>query len=119
MIPPDLILETNKVILRPLAEDDYDAFLAIAKQDEDMWYYFSFNLGDERQLKNWMAIAFAEKACQIQEDLLPLLIKHTGHIAGSSSMGNISYHDLRPRSAGAGWERSFAVPGLNIMPNLP
>ena len=34
MIPHDLILETNKAILRPLAEDDYATILDFAKQDD-------------------------------------------------------------------------------------
>jgi len=50
MIPQDLALETSKVILRPIAESDYDSFLGLAKKDVDMWYYFTFNLGDEQQL---------------------------------------------------------------------
>ena len=91
MIPPDLILETNKVILRPLAEDDYATILDIAKQDDDMWYYFSFNLGDEEQLKNWMAIAFKDKKAETRRPFV-IIEKNTGLVAGSSSMGNISYH---------------------------
>ncbi len=94
MIPADLILETNKVLLRPVQENDYDEFLTIAQQDADMWYYFSYNLGDEAQLTKWMDMAFTEKNAGTRRPFT-IIDKTSGKIAGSSSIGNISYHDLR------------------------
>jgi RimJ/RimL family protein N-acetyltransferase len=94
MIPNDLILETNRAILRPLAVSDYDVFLQLAKQDEDMWYYFSLNLADEKQLQRWFEIAFAEKAANTRRPFT-IIDKKTGQVAGSSSLGNISMYDLR------------------------
>ncbi len=109
MIPPGLIVETKKVLLRPLNENDSAPFLELAQQDKDMWYYFSLNLADPAQLKNWMDAAFADKA------RMPFTIidKQTGLIAGSSSLGNISYYDLR---AEIGWSwlgKDFRSTGLN------
>jgi N-acetyltransferase len=112
MIPADLILETKKAILRPLTVDDYNAFLNLAKQDADMWYYFSFNLGDEKQLQRWFEIAFAEKAANIRRPFT-IIDKQTGQIGGSSSLGNISMYDLR---AEIGWSwlgTHFRSTGLN------
>lgn len=112
MIPHDLILETNKVILRPLAEDDYAAILDIAKQDDDMWYYFSFNLGDEEQLKSWMAVAFKDKKGETRRPFI-IIEKSTGLIAGSSSMGNISYHDRRLEIGWSWLGTKFRSTGIN------
>jgi len=112
MIPHDLILETNKVILRPLAEDDYATILDIAKQDEDMWYYFSFNLGDEEQLKRWMAIAFTDKKAETRRPFI-IIEKSTGLVAGSSSMGNISYHDRRLEIGWSWLGTKFRSTGIN------
>jgi N-acetyltransferase len=112
MIPHDLALETNKVILRPLAEDDYDTILDIARQDDDMWYYFSFNLGDKEQLKNWMAIAFREKKAEIRRPFI-IIEKSTGLVAGSSSMGNISYHDRRLEIGWSWLGTTFRSTGIN------
>ena len=62
MIPQDIILETSKVFLRPIEENDYDAFLSLAKQDEEMWQHFSLNLADEaqffRSLILWLLLFF-------------------------------------------------------------
>jgi len=112
MIPSDLTLETNRVILRPLSVSDYDTFLQLAKQDEDMWYYFSLNLADEKQLQRWFEMAFAEKAANTRRPFT-IIDKKTGQIAGSSSLGNISMFDLR---AEIGWSwlgKDFRSTGLN------
>lgn len=112
MIPQDLILETNKVLLRPVEENDYDRFLEIARQDYDMWYYFSYHLGDEAQLKNWMAMAFADKKAGTRRPFT-IIDKASGTIAGSSSMGNISYHDLRFEIGWSWLGKDYRSSGIN------
>jgi len=56
-IPEQLILETDKVILKPLSDTDYDEMLRLAGLDPDMWYYFSLNLSDPAQLTHWFKLA--------------------------------------------------------------
>jgi RimJ/RimL family protein N-acetyltransferase len=112
MIPFDLVLETKRAILRPVTAADYDTFLRLARQDADMWYYFSFNLGDEKQLQKWLEIAFKDKADNTRR-AFTIIDKQTGQIGGSSSLGNISMHDLR---AEIGWSwlgKGFRSSGLN------
>jgi RimJ/RimL family protein N-acetyltransferase len=112
MIPADLILETKRALLRPITVDDYDVFLNLARQDLDMWYYFSLNLGDEKQLQRWFEMAFADKAANTRRPFT-IIDKQTGKIGGSSSLGNISIHDLR---AEIGWSwlgKDFRSTGLN------
>lgn len=112
MIPKNLILETSKVILRPLEKNDYDTFLQLAQKDEDMWYYFSLNLGIEEQLKKWFELAFTEQAANTRRPFT-IIDKQSGQIAGSSSLGNISMYDLR---AEIGWSwlgTAFRSTGIN------
>jgi RimJ/RimL family protein N-acetyltransferase len=111
-IPADLTLETSRVILRPLREDDFGPFLALAKQDPPMWDFFSLNLADEAQLQQWFDIAFRDKANDSRRPFT-IIEKQTGFIAGSSSLGNISLGDLR---AEIGWSwlgKEFRSTGLN------
>ena len=112
MIPHDLTLETNKAILRPIEENDKDAFFNLAKQDEEMWKYFSFNLGNEAQLTKWMQMAFADKKAETRRPFT-IIDKASGQIAGSSSMGNISYHDLRLEIGWSWLGKDFRSTGLN------
>ena len=112
MIPHHLVLETKKVILRPIAQEDYQSFLTLAQQDPDMWQYFSLNLADETQLTKWMEMAFADKKSETRRPFT-IIEKATGQIAGSSSMGNISYHDRRLEIGWSWLGKDFRSTGIN------
>ena len=112
MIPHHLVLETKKVILRPIAQEDYQSFLTLAQQDPDMWQYFSLNLADETQLTKWMEMAFADKKSETRRPFT-IIEKATGQIAGSSSMGNISYHDPRLEIGWSWLGKDFRSTGIN------
>ena len=93
IISPTLTLETNKVLLRPIDESDFDLFLDLA-HDEEMWMYFTLNLADKTDLQKWMDTVFADRNAGTRRPFT-IVDKETRQIAGSSSMGNISYPDLR------------------------
>jgi N-acetyltransferase len=112
MIPPDLLLETKRALLRPILVSDYDIFLDLAKRDFDMWEYFSLNLGDEKQLQQWFEAAFTDKAANTRRPFT-IIDKLTGQIAGSTSLGNISLHDLRGEIGWSWLGTSFRSTGLN------
>ncbi len=112
LFPLDLQLETGKVLLRPLQQEDEPAFLQLAQQDEAMWEYFSLNLGDPVQLHQWIDTALRERDAGIRRPFT-IIEKASGNIAGSSSLGNISYHDKR---AEIGWSwlgPAFRSTGIN------
>lgn len=93
MIPTDLTLQTKKVLLRPIEENDFDIFLSLA-QDEDAWKYFTLTLADKDHLRKWMDQAYADRLANTRRPFT-IIEKSSGKIAGSMSMGNISMHDLR------------------------
>ncbi len=112
MIPADISLETDRVLLRPVEQEDYPSFLALAKQDESMWEYFSLNLGIPEQLDKWMKLAFDDRAANTRRPFT-IIDKISGNIAGSSSLGSISPYDLR---AEIGWSwlgKDFRSSGIN------
>ena len=110
-IEPGLILETERVLLRPIEESDFTAFLDLA-QDEGMWYYFTLNLADKDHLHKWMDTAFAEKAGGSRRPFT-IIDKATNKIAGSSSLGNIAYHDLRIEIGWSWLGTDFRSTGVN------
>ena len=93
MIPADLTLQTNKVLLRPVEENDFIIFSELA-QDEDAWEYFTLNLADKDHLRKWMGQAYADRSANTRRPFT-IIEKTSNKIAGSMSMGNISMHDLR------------------------
>ena len=111
IIEPALILETRDVLLRPIAESDFDTFLNLA-QDEEIWLYFTLNLADETHLRKWMDAAFADKNAGSRRPFT-IVDKQTGEIAGSSSMGNISYADLRLEIGWSWLGKNFRGTALN------
>jgi RimJ/RimL family protein N-acetyltransferase len=111
-IKPELILETNRVLLRPIDEKDFDAFFDLA-QDDGMWDYFTLNLAEKDHLQKWMDAAFADKAAGTRRPFT-IIDKTTNQIAGSSSMGNISYHDLRLEIGWSWLGKKFRSSGINF-----
>lgn len=93
LFPPSFVLETPRVSLRLMSETDYEHFLPIAK-DHDIWKYFTKDLHDEDELKQWIDEAIAEKN---NGKRVPFVIwdKDTKSICGSTSYGNISFYDRR------------------------
>jgi N-acetyltransferase len=111
MIPTDLTLETSRVLLRPLIEDDFEALLQLS-QDEDMWYYFTFNLADPGQLQKWMNQMITDRVHNTRRPFT-IIDKSSNRIAGSMSLMNISMHDLRTE-IGASWlGKDFRSSGIN------
>lgn len=111
MIPIDLSLQTNKVLLRPIEENDFDTFFELA-QDEDAWRYFTLNLADKEQLKKWMNMAFEDRSANARRPFT-IIEKLSNKIAGSMSMGNISMHDLRLEIGWSWLGKEFRGSGVN------
>ena len=100
MIPPGLTLQTDKVFLRPIEENDFDRFRELT-QDADAWQYFTLNLADKEQLRKWLDAALSDREAKTR---IPFTIveKSGSRIAGSMSLLNISLYDLR-LEIGASW----------------
>lgn len=111
MIPNNLILETSRVLLRPVSADDLSHFHALS-QDIEMWAYFTLNLSDEKQLKQWLDAALHEMQTDTRRPFT-IIDKDSGRIAGSTSIGNISYHDLRLEIGWSWLGKEFRSSGLN------
>ncbi|GAB3009629.1 GNAT family protein [Niabella terrae] len=112
MIPKNLSLETERVLLRPVTAADYDTFLALSAQDDTMWEYFSSKLSDPEQLQQWMQNLLNARE---EGSWVPFAIidKASGQVAGSSSLLNISWHDKR-LEIGASWlGPAFRSTGVN------
>jgi RimJ/RimL family protein N-acetyltransferase len=112
IIPRDLTLQTNIVLLRPMESSDFSEFSRLA-QDEDAFRYFSLNLADPRQLQQWMNAAFKEREADTRRPFT-IIEKSSGKIAGSMSMGNISIHDLRLEIGWSWLGKDFRSTGINF-----
>jgi len=91
--PQSFSLETPRVILRPMDEQDWEPFLALAK-NHDIWKYFTKDLYEDESLKQWIDEALTERQ-QGKRAPFTIIDKDTKTICGSTSYGNISFFDNR------------------------
>jgi RimJ/RimL family protein N-acetyltransferase len=93
MISQNLRLETDKVLLRPMEQEDIVSFARLANEPS-LWRYFTFLLNNSAELQRWVEIALKERE---EGKRIPFTIvdKATGEICGSTSLGSISYYDKR------------------------
>ncbi|MER3499162.1 MAG: GNAT family N-acetyltransferase [Chitinophagaceae bacterium] len=110
-IPFQLSIETEKVLLRPLHENDFNDFLNLA-QDEEMWQYFTLNLANKSHLEKWMQQALSERTAGSRRPFT-IIEKSTGKICGSTSIGNISVYDLRFEIGWSWLGKTFRSTGIN------
>jgi N-acetyltransferase len=91
--PDHFTLETPRVLLRLLKEDDFDSLKSLTK-DHDIWTYFTYDLYSDEELKKWIADALASRNAYTR---MPFVVidKDSNEICGSTSYGNISFYDKR------------------------
>jgi RimJ/RimL family protein N-acetyltransferase len=78
-----------------------------------MWDYFTLNLADKNHLRKWMDAAFNDRTAGTRRPFT-IIDKTTNQVAGSSSMGNISYYDLRLEIGWSWLGKKFRNTGVNF-----
>ncbi len=91
--PADFVLETERVLLTPMKEDDIAKYSAITAPDI-LWKYFTKELNDHAQLVQWVNEALIDRAAG-KRVAFTVNDKKTGLVCGSTSYGNISFIDKR------------------------
>ena len=109
--PPGFTLETDKVLLRPMEEADFEQFLLLAQSDF-LWKYFTKELNDPGQLRAWMHEALQDRAAARR---VPFTIvkKDSGAVCGSTSFGNIYFFDRRIEIGWSWLGEKFLGSGVN------
>lgn len=112
MISPELILETDQVLLRPLLLQDISLFSPLTKEST-IWEYFTFFLDDDAELQRWIELALQERK---EGKRIPFTIieKSTGKVCGSTSFGSVSYFDRRIEIGWSWLGKDFQGTGINF-----
>ena len=112
VISQHLKLETDKVMLRPLQQEDISAFARIANE-ASLWRYFTFLLNNPAELQRWVEVALTERE---EGKRIPCTIieKSTGEMCGSTSLGSISYYDKRIEIGWSWLGKYFQGTGINF-----
>lgn len=109
--PDNFTLETNRVLLRLMTPQDYDALLPLTK-DKDIWKYFVNDLSSGEGLTTWMDKLFEERQREVR---MPFTVidKHTNEIVGCTSYLNISFYDKRLEIGSTWLGTPFIGTGVN------
>ncbi|HEX8426962.1 GNAT family protein [Hymenobacter sp.] len=107
----DVILENNRVLLRPLAATDFEILQSVAFEPE-LWQYTLTRADDRISLAAYIAAAMHGRDLQQRYPFL-IIDKDTDRVAGSTSYYNINAEEAR-LSIGYTWVGTdFQRTGLN------
>ncbi|SIT19479.1 Protein N-acetyltransferase, RimJ/RimL family [Thalassolituus maritimus] len=106
-----IVLEDDKVIMRPMSIEDTKGFSSIAF-DEDLWRYYVMKLSSDLELANYIVSSIEENKAGRQH-VFTIIDKATGLIVGSTSFGNISLKDRRVEIGWTWLGRKFQGTGIN------
>jgi len=89
MLDRNLILENERVVLRPITREQC-SLLEMLTQDPEMWTYFTYDLSIPEEFEKWVAPA-------LSSDRLQFVVydKTNDSIVGSTAVGNFSARDQR------------------------
>lgn len=109
--PDTLTLESDRVILRKLAEADLERLRPLT-QSRDIWTWFNRDLSIAEELEEWVAASLEDYR---HERRFPFCVieKSTGRLCGSTSFGNISFFDRRLEIGWTWLGRDFMGMGIN------
>ena len=107
MYSSDLILEDEKILLRPMSREDFP-LLQVLTTDAEMWTYFTFDLSIPDEFERWAEPHFRGERLQFT-----VLEKASGKLAGATAFGNYSPRDQRIEIGWTWLGKAFQGTGIN------
>lgn len=107
MLDQNLILENEKVLLRPMSRQDFPLLQALTN-DPDMWFYFTYDLGIPEEFEKWAEPHFRGERLQFT-----VIEKSSGKVAGATAFGNYSSRDQRIEIGWTWLGKAFQGTGIN------
>lgn len=111
MFTHPLVLQNERVCLRPLEATDFDALARIAFEPA-IWRFTPSRIYHEEELQHYLHTALQARSSG-QRYPFAILDKHTNQLAGSTSFANYSQKDARIEIGYTWLGLSFQRTGLN------
>jgi RimJ/RimL family protein N-acetyltransferase len=108
----NLILEDERVLLRPLQENDFENLLPFSLHEPEIWYYGLVTAAGEENLKNYLATAVKSRN---EKKEYPFIIfdKQANAYAGSTRFYDIQQPYLTTQLGYTWYGKNFQRTGLN------
>jgi RimJ/RimL family protein N-acetyltransferase len=106
------VLENNRVLLRPIQEDDFDNLLCFSENEPDIWFYGLVTAAGKDNLRTY--IDTAVKNLQDKKEY-PFIVfdKQANHYAGSTRFYDIQQPYLTTQLGYTWYGKGFQRTGLN------
>jgi len=108
----NLVFENERVLLRPLAEEDYENLLPIALSDEKLLQFSINQIYSPELLKRYIGNAIIERKKSNRYSFI-VFDKKANQYAGSTSFMNLSNKDKRIEIGATFYGPQFHKTGLN------
>lgn len=109
----DFVLEDDRVLLRPLSENDYLHLLPFAKEEMDLWKYSMVSAAGEEGLQKYLQKALAAR---VSGDEYPFIVfdKKFQNYAGSTRFYDIQTANNAIQLGYTWYGKKFQGSGLNV-----
>jgi RimJ/RimL family protein N-acetyltransferase len=112
MLNPNLTLENDHILLRPISEQDFSLLQSLA-DDPSLWIYFTQDLSVESDFLKWV-----EPAIKAERLQFVVIEKASNTIVGSTAFGNYSPADKRIEIGWTWLGRAYHGSGINLQMKL-
>lgn len=108
----DYILESERVLLRPLKKDDFGYLQGYAVHERDLWYYGTENPGEDYFMRNYIATAIKSREMKTGYPFI-VFDKSSNEYAGCTRFYDIQPEHMRLQLGYTWYGRKFQGTGLN------
>jgi N-acetyltransferase len=107
-----IVLENERVLLRPLQEDDYQHLLPFALQEPDLWKFSLISAAGADGMKAYIDTALAQRKKNIEYPFI-VFDKQSGTYAGSTRFYDIQPVNMSAQLGYTWYGSAFQRSGLN------
>lgn len=107
-----IVLENDRVLLRPLTESDYEYLLPFALNEADLWKYSLISAAGEEGMKNYISTTLQNKAAGFEYPFI-VFDKATQQYAGSTRFYDIQLFNKAAQLGYTWYGTAFQRTGLN------
>jgi RimJ/RimL family protein N-acetyltransferase len=110
--PEDIVLEDNRVMLRPLQQKDLDHLLSFAEEEPELWSYSAVSAAGKHGMTAYLEFAISQRNLQIEYPFI-VFDKQSNEWAGSSRFYDIQLGYLTTQLGYTWYGGKFQRTGLN------
>jgi RimJ/RimL family protein N-acetyltransferase len=112
LFPGNIVLEDERVMLRPLQKDDLSSLLAFAEQEPELWTYSAVSAAGEEGMRNYIDEAIQARDLKKEYPFI-VFDKQTRSYAGSSRFYDINLFYVTTQLGYTWYGKKFQRSGLN------